>query len=96
VTIAFSMVPGSSTLPQWVGLFGCAYIIVRALSNMIEAVERWKSAKEAERHLQPQSPVAPPSDKSPMVNLENRIRAMKNGPFGLQERLLSLPFVRHS
>jgi hypothetical protein len=40
VTIAFSMVPGCSTLPQWVGLFGCAYIIVRGLSNATEAVDR--------------------------------------------------------
>lgn len=38
--IAFSMVPGSSTLPQWVGLFGCTYIIVRGLSNVTEVVER--------------------------------------------------------
>ena len=32
--IAFSMVPGDTTLPQWVGLFGCTYIVVRGLSNV--------------------------------------------------------------
>jgi hypothetical protein len=73
--IAFSMVPGNSTLPQWVGLFSCTYIIVRGVSNATEAVERWKRAKEAERHLQPKSSVEPLSDKSQILNLENRIRA---------------------
>ena len=74
--IAFSMVPGSSTLPQWVGLFGCTYIFVRRLTNVTEAVEsRFKNIKAAEPHLQPKSPVEPPSDKSQMLNLENRIRA---------------------
>jgi 4-hydroxybenzoate polyprenyltransferase len=47
--IAFSMVPGSTTFPQWVALFGCAYIIVRGLSNVKEVVDRkYNSARETD------------------------------------------------
>jgi hypothetical protein len=42
--IAFTMIPGSSTMPQWVGLFGSTYIIVRGLSNVSEVTSRKKNA----------------------------------------------------
>jgi hypothetical protein len=40
VNIALSMVPGGSALPQWLGLVGCAYIIVQGLGNASEALDR--------------------------------------------------------
>jgi hypothetical protein len=42
--IAFTMIPGSSTMPQWVGLFGSTYIIVRGLSNLSEVTRQKKRA----------------------------------------------------
>jgi hypothetical protein len=42
--IAFTMIPGSSTMPQWVGLFGSTYIIVRGLSNVSDVTSRNKNA----------------------------------------------------
>lgn len=46
--VAFSMVPGSSTMPQWIGLFGCAYIIVQGVSNVTEAVDRYNISRVAD------------------------------------------------
>jgi hypothetical protein len=42
--IAFSMIPGSSTMPQWVALFGSTYIIVRGLGNLSEVTRRKRAA----------------------------------------------------
>lgn len=70
--IAFSMVPGSSTLPQWVGLFGCAYIIVRGLSNVTEAVHRrFKVAREGDGLA-----VLPPTPTS--SNQESETKSVKS------------------
>lgn len=39
-TVAATMVPGSSTLPQWMALVGCGYIIVRGMTNVRELREK--------------------------------------------------------
>jgi hypothetical protein len=44
INVAFNMIPGSSTLPQWVALFGSTYIIVRGLGNLSEVIRRKKDA----------------------------------------------------
>jgi hypothetical protein len=42
LNVAFTMVPGSSVLAQWVALFGSTYIIVRGLGNLAEVTRRKK------------------------------------------------------
>jgi hypothetical protein len=44
-TVARTMVPGSSTLPQWMALVGCGYVMVRGMTNVRELREK-KMAKE--------------------------------------------------
>jgi hypothetical protein len=43
--VAFTMIPGNSTLPQWIGLLACIYITVRGLGNLNEVIERKKELK---------------------------------------------------
>jgi hypothetical protein len=73
-TIAFSMVPGCSTLAQWVALFGCTYIIVRGVSNVIEAVDRYNIAWVADR-LAALPPA--PTDPSPS-NAQSETKSVKS------------------
>jgi hypothetical protein len=73
--IAFSMVPGSSTLPQWVGLFACTYIIVRGVSNLTEGVDRrYKIARETSLAALPPSPTPAPTSS----NVESETKSVKS------------------